>query len=63
VHVAYVVIDAVIDVPWTRQMFAGRPDDKFIQPSAIADAVHHVVHQERTGWTFELDLRPFSEDW
>lgn len=63
VHVAYVVIDAVIDVPWTRQMFAGRPDEKFIQPSAIADAVHHVVHQQRSGWTFEIDLRPFSEDW
>jgi len=63
VHVAYVVIDAVIDVPWTRQMFAGRPDEKFIQPAAIADAVHHVVHQARSGWTFELDLRPFSEDW
>ncbi len=63
VHVAYVVIDAVIDVPWTRQMFSGRPDEKFIQPSAIADAVHHVVHQDRSGWTFEIDLRPFSEEW
>jgi len=63
VHVAYVVIDAVIDVPWTRQMFAGRPDSHFIQPSAIADAVHHLVHQDRSGWTFELDLRPFTEDW
>ena len=31
--------------------------------TAIADAVHHVVHQERSGWTFEIDLRPFSEDW
>ena len=37
VHVAYVVIDAVIDVPWTRQAFGGRPDDFFIQPRAIAE--------------------------
>jgi NAD(P)-dependent dehydrogenase (short-subunit alcohol dehydrogenase family) len=63
VHVAYVVIDAVIDVPWTRQAFADRPDSFFIQPAAIADAVHHVAHQQRSGWTFELDLRPFSENW
>ena len=63
VHVAYVVIDAVIDVPWTRKAFADRPDEFFIQPSGIADAVHHVVHQERSAWTFELDLRPFGEGW
>jgi len=63
VHVAYVVIDAVIDVPWTRQAFADRPDDFFIQPAGIADAVHHLVHQERSAWTFELDLRPFGESW
>jgi NAD(P)-dependent dehydrogenase (short-subunit alcohol dehydrogenase family) len=63
VHVAYVVIDAVIDVPWTRRAFADRPDEFFIKPSGIADAVHHLVHQERSAWTFELDLRPYGENW
>src|SRR5437868_2478087 len=63
VHVAYVVTDAVIDVPWARAAFRDRPDDFFIQPSGIADAVHHVVHQERSAWTFELDLRPYGENW
>ena len=63
VHVAYVVIDAVIDVPWTRTAFADRPDEFFIRPAGIADAVHHLVHQERSAWTFELDLRPFGENW
>jgi NAD(P)-dependent dehydrogenase (short-subunit alcohol dehydrogenase family) len=63
VHVAYVVIDAVIDVPWTRQAYPDRPDDFFIQPSGIADAVHHLVHQDRSAWTFELDLRPHGENW
>ncbi len=63
VHVAYVVIDAVIDVPWTRRAFADRPDELFIKPAGIADAVHHLVHQERSAWTFELDLRPYGESW
>jgi NAD(P)-dependent dehydrogenase (short-subunit alcohol dehydrogenase family) len=63
VHVAYVVIDAVIDVPWTRRAYPDRPDSFFIQPGGIADAVHHVVHQERSAWTFELDLRPHQETW
>jgi NAD(P)-dependent dehydrogenase (short-subunit alcohol dehydrogenase family) len=63
VHVAYVVIDAVIDVPWTRRAYPDRPDSFFIRPDGIADAVHHVVHQERSAWTFELDLRPHGENW
>jgi NAD(P)-dependent dehydrogenase (short-subunit alcohol dehydrogenase family) len=63
VHVAYVVIDAVIDVPWTRRAYSDRPDDFFIRPDGIADAVHHLVHQQRSAWTFELDLRPFGESW
>lgn len=63
VHVAYVVIDAVIDLPWTRRAYPDRPDEFFIRPAGIADAVHHLVHQERSAWTFELDLRPFGENW
>jgi NAD(P)-dependent dehydrogenase (short-subunit alcohol dehydrogenase family) len=63
IHVAYVVIDAVIDVPWTRQAFAGKPDEFFAQPTAIADTVYHVAHQDRSAWTFEVDLRPFGERW
>jgi NAD(P)-dependent dehydrogenase (short-subunit alcohol dehydrogenase family) len=63
IHVAYVVVDAVIDVPWTRQAFAGRPEEFFARPVAIADTVWHVAHQERSAWTFEVDLRPFGEKW
>jgi short-subunit dehydrogenase len=63
VHVVYVVVDAVIDVPWTRQAFAGRPDDFFIQPRAIADEIWHVAHQERSAWSFDVELRPFGETW
>lgn len=63
VHVAYVVIDAVIDVPWTRKAMPDAPDEFFIQPRGIAEAVHHLAHQERSAWTFELDLRPSGESW
>ncbi len=63
IHVAYVVIDAVIDVPWTRQAFKDKPDEYFIRPAGIADAVFHLAHQERSAWTFELDLRPYGEEW
>jgi NAD(P)-dependent dehydrogenase (short-subunit alcohol dehydrogenase family) len=63
IHVAYVVIDAVIDVPWTRATYASKPDAFFARPDAIADTVFHVAHQDRSAWTFEVDLRPFGETW
>jgi short-subunit dehydrogenase len=64
VHVAYVVIDAVIDVEWTRAM-TSKPagDEFFIQPSAIAEEVWHVAHQERSAWSFNVEVRPFGENW
>src|SRR3546814_18950928 len=63
IHVAYFVIDAVIDVPWTRERFAGKPDDFFIQPADIADAAFHVAHQPKRAWSFRTEIRPFGADW
>ena len=63
VHVAYIVIDAVIDLAWTRKMLPDKPDDFFIQPSAIADTAYHVAHQDRSGWSFNVEVRPFGEEW
>ena len=68
VHVAYVVIDAVIDLAWTRQMIKQRlgkeaPDDFFIQPSAIVEEIWHVAHQDRSAWSFNVEVRPFGETW
>ena len=63
VHVAYVVIDAVIDVPWSRRAFAAQPDSFFMQPAAIAGEVWHLAHQDRSAWSFLHELRPFGETW
>ncbi|HXB77318.1 MAG TPA: SDR family NAD(P)-dependent oxidoreductase [Bradyrhizobium sp.] len=63
VHVAYLVIDAVIDLAWTRERFKGRPDEFFIKPQAIAAEVWHIVHQDRSAWSFNVELRPFGEAW
>jgi NAD(P)-dependent dehydrogenase (short-subunit alcohol dehydrogenase family) len=63
IHVALVVIDGVIDIPRTRAFLKDRPDDFFLKADAIADSVYHVATQDRSAWTFELDLRPFGEKW
>jgi NAD(P)-dependent dehydrogenase (short-subunit alcohol dehydrogenase family) len=63
VHVAYIVIDAVIDVPWTRERFKSKPDDFFIPPAAIADEAWHVANQSRSAWSFNVEIRPYGETW
>ena len=63
IHVALVIVDGVIDMPRTREMFAGKPDSFFLQPEAIADTYFHLAHQEPSAWSFEVDLRPMSESW
>lgn len=63
VHVAYVVIDAVIDLAWTRKRYADRPDSFFIKPAAIADEIWHLIHQDRSAWSFNVEIRPFGETW
>jgi len=63
VHVAYVMIDAVIDLEWTRKRWPDAPDHFFIRPAAIAEEVWHIAHQDRCAWSFNVELRPFGETW
>src|SRR5215831_6678528 len=63
VHVAYIVIDAVIDVPWARQRYKDKPDEFFIKPTAIAEEAWHLTQQARSGWSFNVELRPYCETW
>jgi len=63
VHVSFMMIDAVIDVPWARARMADKPDDFFIKPSDIAEEVWHVTHQPRSAWSFLTEVRPFRESW
>ena len=63
VHVAYIVIDAVIDLRWTRRRYPGRPDDFFIEPDAIGEEIFRIAHQDRSAWSFNVEIRPFGEPW
>jgi NADP-dependent 3-hydroxy acid dehydrogenase YdfG len=63
IHVAYVIIDGVIDLPRTRKAMPDKSEDFFMNPDHIAEAVFYLTTQQRSAWTFELDLRPFGETW
>lgn len=64
VHVAFFNVDAVIDVPWTREpLHSDKPEAFFAKPADIAGEVLHVAHQPRSTWSFDVELRPFGEKW
>jgi NAD(P)-dependent dehydrogenase (short-subunit alcohol dehydrogenase family) len=63
IHVSYVVIDGVIDLERTRSRMPDRPDDFFLKPDAIAEAVYQLTEQDSSAWSFEVDLRPYAEKW
>lgn len=67
VHVAHVIIDGAIDTAFIRDNFPERyalkNEDGILAPEHIADTYWFLHQQPRDAWTFELDLRPWSERW
>jgi NAD(P)-dependent dehydrogenase (short-subunit alcohol dehydrogenase family) len=67
VHVAHVIVDGAIDTAFIRDnfpdLYARRNEDGILAPEHIADAYWFLHQQPRDAWTFELDLRPWSERW
>jgi NAD(P)-dependent dehydrogenase (short-subunit alcohol dehydrogenase family) len=62
VHVAHVVIDGMIDTQRVRERFPDAGDDELLDPDEIAESYLHLVEQDRSSWTLELDLRPHVEE-
>ncbi|WP_210639718.1 MULTISPECIES: SDR family oxidoreductase [unclassified Pseudomonas] len=67
IHVAHVVVDGAIDTDFIRDNFpekyATKDTDGILNPDHIADNYWYLHSQPRDAWTFELDLRPWSERW
>lgn len=63
IHVAVVIVDAIVDTPAIRKMLPDKPDDFFLQPDALAEVVVDLVRQQPSAWTFEMEVRPFGERW
>lgn len=73
IHVAHIVIDGAVDAPDTLGKMLG-PErfqqlresqglehDGLLLPAKIADTYFHVAQQHRSAWTFEIDMRAFSD--
>lgn len=73
IHVAHVIVDGAVDAPDTLgkmlgpERFAqlretrGGDHDGLILPDQVAETYLHLAHQHRSTWTFEIDLRTFSD--
>jgi NAD(P)-dependent dehydrogenase (short-subunit alcohol dehydrogenase family) len=61
IHVAYVNVDGIIDIPHTRSRMRSLKDEDVLKPAAIAEAYWYLANQDPSAWTEELDLRPFKE--
>ena len=59
IHVAHFVIDGGIRSA-TRQEPSDRPDS-FLDPDAIAETYLSIYKQDRSAWTWEVELRPWVE--
>lgn len=73
IHVAHIVIDGAVDAPDTLgkmlgpERFAqlretrGGEHDGLMLPTEMAETYFHIAQQHRSAWTFEVDMRAFSD--
>ncbi len=66
IHVAHFVIDGAIDTEFIRENWphahAKKDQGGILSPDHIAEMYWQVHCQPRDAWSFELDLRPWIED-
>jgi len=67
IHVAHIVIDAGVDTAWIMENFPDaeklKASDGIVNPDDLANNYVQLYDQPRNAWTFELDVRPWSERW
>ncbi len=73
IHIVHILIDGAVDAPDTLGKMLGpekfqqlretrgMEHDGLMLPARIADTYFHIAQQHRSAWTFEIDLRSFSD--
>lgn len=60
IHVAHIIVDGLIWSEKTVERF-NPAREACLEPDAIAEAYYQLIEQDRSAWSQEIDLRPFSE--
>lgn len=73
IHVAHIIIDGAVDAPDTLGKMLGPEGfqklresrglehDGLLLPEKIAETYFHLAQQHRSTWSFEVDMRSFSD--
>jgi len=73
IHMVHIVIDGAVDAPDTLGKMLGperfqalretrgNEHDGLMLPAQIAETYVHLAQQHRSTWTFEIDIRAFSD--
>ena len=61
IHVVHVVVDGGIRSEEKGDL-SGRAKDSWLLPDAIADTYYHLHTQHRSAWTWEIEVRPWVEN-
>lgn len=70
IHVAHIVVDGPVDAPDTLGKLLGdkfeaykatKGEDGVLDPAALAETYWHLAHQHRSCWSFEVDVRPWTD--
>ena len=56
VHVFYTIIDGMVRA-------GAEEGGKHMDPEDIAETFWRTATQNKSAWTFEVDMRPFCENW
>ncbi len=61
VHAAALDVDGAVDSPRVREAMPDVDPSWFVSPERICDEIVHLVNQPRSSWTFQVDLRSYSQ--
>jgi len=65
IHVSHVIIDGGVAGPiiekFQQKNSINIPEGSLMKTSAIADQYWNLINQDKSTWTFEIDLRPHTD--
>ena len=74
IHIVHILVDGMVDAPDTLGKMMGQENfeklrksrgmehDGLVLPDKVADTYYHLSKQHRSAWTYEIDLRSFSDN-
>ena len=61
IHVAHIIVDGQVQRPGSEASLATRAADARLEPAQVAQLYVQLHAQQRSAWTHEVDLRPWTE--